>query len=75
MAAFFTEPVVVGRNRGIALGTGSVRHQLILTHGRICQAMSVYFVSGTLVPQEPQNLALAESPPPHNAQNRGRLDP
>ena len=36
VAAFFTEPLVIAKNRGAALGTGALSHQLILTHGGIC---------------------------------------
>ena len=47
MAALFAEPLVVAKNRGVALGAGAVGHQLIFTHGETWHPMASISLQGT----------------------------
>jgi hypothetical protein len=47
MAAFFAEPLVVAKNRSVALGAGAVGHQLILTHRETWHPMASISLQGT----------------------------
>jgi len=47
MAAFFAEPLVVAKNRSVALGACAVGHQLILTHRETWHPMASISLQGT----------------------------